>query len=275
MSTPDPLDQIEYHLSQAMHLLHQYRGASGAPLPAELAGSLSRKSRGTNNKSLREWVAWLKRNQPAYRQEIWDATGLNLTAPKSSILDWTSDMAYWDDSQMPPDSLCRLRAPAGGPGAPPSIYFLWSQRFDIHALHGVGPSERPEPQPQLEPEPQTLLGVIHPPVGPATVPAPGTEPLTGEPLDGFGLPANDWDTYEEQDLPPKSEPTEPTRYATMDEWHARWDQVFDMLAANDAVATAEEKEQMLSTMPEDTEGEPTGTILARALHEAKQRVRSN
>jgi hypothetical protein len=251
MST-DPLDQIEYHLSQAMHLLHQYRNGS-APLPKELAGHLARKPAGMNNKSLREWVAWLKRNQTAYRQDIWDATGLNLTAHKSSILDWTSDMAYWDDSQMPPDSLCRMRGPAFGPGAPPSIYFLWSQRFDVHSLFGVGPDGRPEPVEESEPE--TLLGVVHPPV------TADFKPLEQQEI------RNPQDEVESRST---EEEEASQRFATMDEWHARWDPLFADLAKYSMPPTDEEKQEMLDTMPEDTGGETPGTVLARSLYEAKQ-----
>lgn len=243
--------------------------SSVPPLTQPIIGAPSNGRSKAGGLVYREWVSWLSEIGPAYRQDIID--GVRKTLPGNQpVVDWTSIMATWPNDAVPSDTLCKINGKSTGQGRPPTIYFLWSQRFDIYGRFGVGPESRPEPQ--------TLLGVIHPPLGPATVPAPDTEPLTGEPLDGFGLPANEWDGYEPDlanDPSPQPEPTEPTRYATMDEWHERWDQVFDMLAANDAVATAEEKEQMLSTMPEDNGVGSAGTVLAMALHEAKQRVRSN
>lgn len=240
MST-DPLDQIEYHLSQAMHLLHQCRSGGTEPLPPALATHVSKKPMG-NNKSLREWVAWLKRNQPAYRQVIWDETNINLTAHKSMVLDWTTDMVHWSDGQMPDDQLCRMRGPATGPGAPPSIYFLWSQRFDVHALHGVGPVGRPETEP--------ILGVVHPPAPMSEMSEPRSDVTDG--------------TVESPH----------TRFLTLDDWHAAWDPLLESLAPYDAKPSDDEMTRMVATMPAAVTDDPKA-IIAVSYSAARRKAPSS
>lgn len=254
MTDNDTLSQIEFHLAQATALMATLRnGESSVTATVSVGKPIG------NNKSLREWVAWLKRTgQPALRQTIHDATGINLTAHKSSILEWSIDMAYWPDEQVPADTLCRTRANSTRPGAPQSIYFLWSQRFDVHRVFGVGPSER-----LIVEQPTTILGVIHPPT-----PATGAVPWDQMEFDWSVVTYDTTDTDEDTD-----EDTAVTRgyqpYASMDDWHARWDPLLNMLAPYEEKPTPEEQEEMLGTLPAGTD-DPKA-ILAVAYSQAYRR----
>lgn len=185
-----------------------------------------------------------------------DAVGKPLPG-NQPVLDWTSVMATWPDDAVPDDTLCKINGISTGQGRPPTVYFLWRHRFDVYGGFGVGPSERPEVETTKA---ETMLGVVHPPTNPVTFGTPWDEPMA---------------TVEESQSI-ESEPTEETtlRYATMEEWYARWNPLFDILAAHDDKPSEGEKEEMLATLPEDTGGEPANTILARSFYEAKVRSRS-
>jgi hypothetical protein len=221
----------------------------------------------------REWVGWLSQNGPAFRQTIMDAVGKPLPG-NQSVVNWNSIMATWADDAMPSDTLCKINGHSTGQGRPPVIYFLWSQRFDLHSKFGVGPESRPEPQ--------GLLGVVHPPIV-----GTGSDEIArlpvgqdGEILNGGGRSgATVTEVSQEIEVPPANpqptvEPEGPPRFATMEEWHERWDTVFDATVPYGEAPDRLEKEQMILTLPEDTDGEPPGTILARAAHEARQRAQN-
>jgi len=210
------------------------------PSPQAVGGGRSASA----GKVYREWAAWLQTNGPAYRQKLMEETGRPLPA-NQPVVEWRSIMDTWADEVMPLDTMCKINGPSDGKGRPPSIYFLWAQRFEIHGLFGVGPSERPEPT--------AVTGVIQPPtlaeamqsdtVIKAREQAPNPQPVV---------------ETEEEDV----------RFATMEEWHARWDPVFDEVAPYDAVPTDEEKAAMRETLPE---GENWVEVLAVAYQEARVR----
>lgn len=209
-------------------------------------------------KTYREWVSWLELHGPAYRKDIMDAVGKPLPG-NQPVVDWTSIMATWPDDAVPSDTLCKINGRSTGQGRPPVIYFLWAQRYSLLDEFGVGPSLA------------TMLGVIQPPIvntGSSTI---GRLPV-GSNADSPGLPADEWVDPQPEVEPEPTEESE--RFATMDEWHARWDETFDVLARYGDKPSDWEKEQMIATMPEDTNGEPVGTVLARSLYEAKERNKS-
>lgn len=142
-------------------------------------GSLSSTS-GNSGKSLIAWAEWLAENGPALRQKVWDGTGVNLT-PKglNQTREWRAVMAMWDDDALPADKVMKIPGNCTAAGRPPMIYFLWPQRFDVHALFGVGPSYDPRPV-------KAMTGVIQPP--------DGTVSMT-EVRDANGWPQQAWDFY--------------------------------------------------------------------------------
>jgi len=225
-----------------------------ASIPQLTQPTIGAPTGGRNNsggKVYREWVSWLQLNRPAYRQQLMDGVGKPLPG-NQPVLDWKSIMATWPDAAVQGDTLCKMNGQSTGQGRPPTIYFLWSQRFDVYGEFGVGPSERPT---TVASEPEVLLGVIHPPTEsqsneivaqPQVLPEVTLEPETPE--------------YE--------------RFGSMEEWAERWNPVFDETAPYDAQPTDEEKVAMRATLPEDTGGEPWNVILTRSYQEAKVRSRS-
>lgn len=220
-----------------------------ASIPQLTQPTIGAPTNGRNNtggKVYREWVAWLQLNRPAYRQELMESVAKPLPG-NQPVLDWKSVMATWPDSAVPDDTMCKINGQSTGMGRPPTIYFLWSQRFDVYDLFGVGPSERPAMEAT---EPEVLLGVIHPPVTADTVPLERQETQEPEPI--------------EEVVP---------RYATMVEWDERWGPLFDTLAKYDDKPTDEEKQEMILTLPEGST-EPWNVVLARSFQEAKLRSQS-
>jgi hypothetical protein len=208
-------------------------------------------------KCLRVWAEYLKENGPSLRQEIQDETGVRFTerATPYTVM-WEDEMVTYGDDHFAQDTIVRMRSVrnADGRAGTQTAYFLWSQRFDVFGRFGVGP------QPAMA---QVLLGVVHPPTEQPTV-------LSAQ-SDGIH-PINDG-TYKRRSEP---EPTVPEyeRFATMEQWHERWDPIFDELAPYDATPTDEEKAAMRATLPEDTGGEPWTVVLARSYQEAKVRSKA-
>jgi hypothetical protein len=93
---------------------------------------------------VRVWTRWLADNGPANRQDITKATGTKFTERGTPhTLRW-EDIADGGPSDIPENTIIRFRGlkTDHGRGAPPTIYALWSQRFDVLPKFGVGP-ERP------------------------------------------------------------------------------------------------------------------------------------
>jgi hypothetical protein len=180
MATRSPhemLEEMQLQYNVARHSLEQlgvmvaaFRDTVPAPLEE---GSRSR--RVGRIKSLETWVGWLKANGPAYRKEIAEATGTPLaTNATAHVRQWKDHMEMWSDDQIPGDTLLNISGPRKATGRPPVIYFLWSQRFNLMRLYGVGPipsidttgtsadlhgTAAPQPEPL---DPETVLGVVTP-----------------------------------------------------------------------------------------------------------------
>lgn len=227
------------HQRKAQQFLEQAISLAGGGVSAKIGANQN----GPN--CLRVWARYLSENGPSLRQEIQDETGTKFTerATPYTIM-WDDGMAAYSDDHFAADTIVRMRSVrnADGRAGTQTAYFLWCQRFDVYPRFGVGPRGQIAP---------ALLGVIHPPVTADTVP------------------------LEHQEIRNPQPEVEATyiRYPTMDDWYAQWVPFCEQLAKYDAVPTAEEKEEMLGTLPEDTDGEPAGTILARTYAEAKERTR--
>lgn len=95
---------------------------------------------------VREWADWLAVNGPSIKGDIQDSTGVRFTERGTKYtVEWVPSMAAEPDDRFPPNALMKIGSKPDGRGAPPKIFFLWSQRFDVYPKFGVGPSERPEP----------------------------------------------------------------------------------------------------------------------------------
>jgi hypothetical protein len=112
----------------------------------------------TNIRSLQLWSEHLAEHGPTFRQDIWDATGLNLAqAGHNQVRKWVGPMAFWPDNALSPDAVLSIQSLGTGKGRPPVIYFLWKQRYDVRPKYGVGP-ERPADGE----DGSALLGVVQP-----------------------------------------------------------------------------------------------------------------
>lgn len=126
------------------------------------------------------WTRWLAENGPNTRSVIAEATGVKFTERATPHTYRWVDVLNADDDQISPLSIIRFvgkKTHDGQRGAPPVIYALWSQRYDVRTKFGVGP-ERP----------QAMTGVIQPPVS-----AHPIDPEFGEeqPLDFAAEPTVD------------------------------------------------------------------------------------
>lgn len=204
--------------------------------------------------SLKTWQRWLADNGPASRGQITEASGVKLSeraSPHTVVWDEVAGL----DVNYPDDTVCRVRAnppDGGGRGAPPVIYFLWSQRYDVRDKYGVGP-ERPDPTtddgPQpVDPAPAYGTVVYHPSDVAATV---------GMHEGLHGLADAVRPTYEPEPTV-EPEPDGPTRFATVDEWNEHWAGEFKFLAQYGSKPTDEVRVQMVATLPEGVD--PNGAL---------------
>lgn len=124
------------------------------------------------------WTEWLDKNGPNTRQHIIDATGVKFTeAGTPHTILWKHGDSVSDD-RVPANTIVRFKCykgPNEGRGAAPTVYALWSQRYDVLPKFGVGP-EKPSDLEALgrpgwgytDVEPQAtepLLGIVTPPDG--------------------------------------------------------------------------------------------------------------
>lgn len=133
---------VQINSAKAQTALRNYERAVGKQTAPKRKPSI---------KSLRIWGEWLAENGPATRQTIMEATGHPLTERAlPHTVEWDDLIDPSDEGAFPATTIMRLRGVSEGRGAPPVIYFLWSQRFDVLPRFGVGPRA-------------SLLGVIRPP----------------------------------------------------------------------------------------------------------------
>lgn len=233
------LAEISEHLSLAaqhsaratalLNMLHDQAPALG-PIPTMLPDSaVGGALLSSNPHSLNVWAEWLAEHGPSLRQDVWDGTGLNLaTGAMKNVITWKGPMTMWADGAVLPTTVCRIQGLSEARGRPPTVYFLWSQRWDVHPLFGVGP---------IKPEPSDL--------------------------DAFGLPANEWDEPTDEPEPSgvyvgaTAVPELPTTHlATMDEWNERWHNTMRSIAASGIKPDDELKQQMIETLPESVDPGP-------------------
>lgn len=107
---------------------------------------------------VREWTAWLHANGPAFRKDIYEGTGVKFNERGTPhTIQWSGKLNDVDDDSISPNTIVRFigRSPTSRRGSPPTIYALWSQRYEVRPKFGVGPEK-----PTAEPEP--MFGVIQP-----------------------------------------------------------------------------------------------------------------
>lgn len=241
---------------------------------------------GQSIKCVREWTRWLSDNGPELKPIIQEETGIKFTergTPHTFL--WDDAMADDPDDALPPNAICRMQGPpnADGKGRPPMIYFLWSQRWDVHHLFGVGPVQPWAPEHQAVVDTYdggTLTGVVQPPPldDGWTQPAPSVTPMVeGEeqtfdwsepPFDDTAWPEVVADSGErEAALEP--EPERP-RCATMEEWDALHAAFFDGMVASESKPSEGQRDFLRATLPVDAE---PNAALAIAYRQAVERSR--
>lgn len=195
---------------------------------------------GMSIRCVREWTRWLAANGPELKPIIAEETGIKFSergTPHTFL--WDESMEDDPDDALPPNAIVRMQAPAReGRGRPPMIYFLWSQRFDVHPRFGVGPIKS-EPTDETD-----LTGLTHAEAMEATYgPSEADEIVSIEPE-----PLTD-------------------RFPTLDEWNDAWTPTLQTLASSGAKPPDEMKQRMLDTVPV---GEDPPSTLALAFSRAVQ-----
>lgn len=177
------------------------------------------------------WQKWLAENGPNTRQAVTDATDTKLTerATPYTVV-WDDDIDPTDEEAYPDDTLFRIRALHGGEGrgAPPVVYFLWSQRWDVHPLFGVGPIFGTVRITDEQSDEDRLASALSP---------------LPEPLE----PEDDLHPYPESDT--VSEETS-DRFATLVDWYEAWAPLFDSMVASESKPTDEQKAMLQDSLPE-------------------------
>ncbi len=244
------LTQITHHETMAAH--HTTTAASLRTQYLMLQGSTSvdwssglPKRRPTKSNS--RWVAWLTANGPATRKTIADAVGL-LTGDVPPYADQLFDGTYPDDTMM------RLSAEnAHGHGRPVDVYFLWSQRFDLLVLFGVGPV--PPPTKVISPdERDDLVDQLD-----------SGEITADEFVDGIFE-----STDPECPILGVLQPPERIRLSSIEEWDGAWAALLDAHVAAETTPTDEQKQAMRDSLPEGAE---PNAALAIAWRSAVERSR--
>lgn len=169
---------------------------------------------------VREWTAWLHANGPAFRRDIYEGTGVKFNERGTPhTIQWSGKLNDVDDDSISPNTIVRFigRSPTSRRGSPPTIYALWSQRYEVRPKFGVGPERPTEDETAIADEhlargevrsaaeilkpPETMLGVIQPP--------DGTVSMT-EVRDANGWPQQAWDFYGQAGDAQSNEPEDGT-----------------------------------------------------------------
>lgn len=234
------------HLAEMNHTLalaqtNLRRAFSALQKYEEAMGFQTEEKKKPSIRCLAVWQKWLAENGPNTRQVITEETNVKLTeraTPHTVQWDY-EDIDPTDDSAYPDDMLFRIRAPRreGGRGASPVVYFLWSQRWDIHPLFGVGP---------LQPTNEESVEITD--LSSGTVVWPESE---WQPEDAMAEPEN-------------------VRCATMEEWNDLHAPVFDAMVVSESKPSDEVKALLRDTLPE---GEIEGPAIASAYSNAVLRSR--
>lgn len=278
---------------QAMAATHQRRADGYLAQFLSLVGQKAGNGpTGQAIRCVREWTRWLSENGPALKPDIQEATGIKFTergTPHTFL--WDESMDPEDDDAYPASAIMRVQGPPqDGRGRPPMVYFLWSQRWDVHPLFGVGPRraihsmEPREVEATVDGEPTTLTrvplrdewpdeqsamtGVVRPPSDGWTQPVPSVTPMVEgeEQTFDWSEPDSDQATWAAQD----AAADEPDRFLTMEGWDAAWAEVFDGLVATESKPSELTKAEMAATLPL---GADTNAALAIAYRAAVERSR--
>lgn len=229
---------------QALSIAHAKRADGYLNQFLSLVGEKGDRPTGMSIRCVREWTRWLADNGPALKSTVAEETGVRFTERGTAhTFLWDEDMADESDDAFPPNAIMRMQGPNDGRGRPPMIYFLWSQRWDVHPLFGVGPKQTRdsiEAEPSVTPE-NLGIGYLE----------RVTQPLA---------------LTEEDEAMIADLLT--SRYATMAEWDEAHGPLFDALVSADAKPSDEQKAMLKATLPE---GEDANAAMAIAYRNAVRR----
>jgi hypothetical protein len=209
---------------------------------------------------VREWQDYLAINGPTLKPKITDDTGIKFTERGSQyVVEWRSALREMPDDNFAPNTLMKINARSEGKrGSPPRIYFLWSQRWDVHPLFGVGPTGPVKPIDGDLSGDGDYLSADH--VARAISLDTESGPAHGAPLLGVIHPP---------EFQSNAEPEPPTRCATMDAWDEMWAPTFDFLASAGGKPSDEQRAEMKATVPEGSDG---NAAIAIAYRDAMKRL---
>lgn len=247
------LDELYAEAMQNYAMSHHYLSKLKTVLD-QMASARSGEAATAPVRCVREWQDWLTANGPALKSTIHEGTGVKFTERGTAYtVDWVPSLATAPDDRFAPTTLMKISSKSDGRGAPPKVYFLWSQRFDVYPRFGVGPDPAERVIPTgfdvadvtwpTSPDGGTVLGVV--------------APVSAHPIDpefGDEQPF-DWTDVEQ--------PAE-GRFATMSEWDAHHGPYFDSLVSADRKPTDDEKESLLARLPEGSDPNAAVAIAYRA-----------
>lgn len=199
--------------------------------------------------SLFAWAEWLGKNGPSLRNAVYKGTMKQLSSPASKrVLAWTKSMDTWDEEDVPSDVVCRIQCNAQqfAKGRPPTVFFLWSQRYDVYPIFRVGPIKYEYSASESSKEWGTLLnsgGMIT-----GMVTGTATDPLKSlrRWIDGAFPEPEDTTTVQANELV-----DQPNRCETIEEWDAMHGALFDSIvgAAPGTKLTDDQKKLLRGTCP--------------------------
>lgn len=110
---------------------------------------------------VRVWTRWLMDHGPNTRQHITKATGVKFSERGTPHTICYDDVTSDENDAFPPNTIVRFNGyrPNSGRGRAPVVFGLWSQRYEVNRLYGIGPGPDGPPE-----EPKAMTGVIQPPV---------------------------------------------------------------------------------------------------------------
>lgn len=268
--TPDEsLADAEHHQAQAIYHQRKALKAMEQYLNALDIGSLPRSH---SIACIKTWQEYLAKNGPNTRKHITEATSTKFSERATShTVMWDSSINPNDDSAFPPNTICRIRSKHldGTRGAPPVIYFLWSQRWDVYPEFGVGPNAASRPATD-----QVDEAAVADPEAHAAISEIEEEFLTSKDEEEWAeyLETQPVDNQEAGEPEPTEEVDVSThQYPTLDAWNAAHAAYFDALVVADAKPTDAQKTFLLATLPGHTNGP---AALATAYQAAVLRSRN-
>lgn len=232
-------EELHAEAMQNYAMAHHYLGKLKETLDQMTAGRVGSGPITSPIRCVREWTDWLSLNGPTLKPDIVEATGVKFNERGTAYtVEWSPSLSQAPDDQFAPNTIMKIssRRVGQGRGAPPKVYFLWSQRWDVHPLFGVGPVKSESEVPALN----LLL-----------IPGP----------DEYGvMPPGDAERFDAEIAEALSQPT---RFATMGEWDAYYAPTFDALVSAETKPSDEQKQTMRDTLPEGTDANAALAIAYR------------